>query len=537
MSAPTDLVTDLGTVIERLVPRLLSQVCRDPGSPAYGACDRDWWHYKIRDFPSIILQQAGYTAWLAGRLPAWTGQGAELDPLAAAAARFWNERARRRGAFEEYYPFEQGYPPLAFSTLAVMKLAAADVVGPGDVAGGAAVAARQLLERFESQAANQQVAGLAALAWLRRVFPERVPEAEFARVRERTLALQTGEGWFEEYGGPDLGYLSVTLDCLWDAFDATGDRRYVEAAARGLDCIARYVLPLGGGIGMHNARNTDYILPYGLARFATGTDAQRVPAQRLLRTLYGRVREPAHFVWAIDDRYVAHYAGHSLIRAWQTLANAPAGLPEDAAPAAATDVLLDGAGHYLRAGQPGEGYALIVSLRKGGIFSAGAGERSVADYGWVVEADDGPFVTHWWSAAWQWEREGHVLLVRGRLVPCREHLSSPLKHAVLRGLSALCGRRLIAPLKNRLIFRKAGNGPWFERRLTLAPDAITVDDHITGLTPAARVRPAPRTSKRHVASADSFHREDLALTRGVREERQTQFAHGIFTAKTVYRLA
>ena len=47
--------------------------------------------------------------------------------------------------------------------------------------------------------------------------------SEFEELTKKSLALQNNEGWFYEYGGPDLGYLSVTIDCLWDLFDATKD--------------------------------------------------------------------------------------------------------------------------------------------------------------------------------------------------------------------------------------------------------------------------------------------------------------------------
>src|SRR5205085_6566416 len=119
--------------------------------------------------------------------------------------------------------YEQGYPPLAFSTLAMAKLAAAEVVPVADIAPGLRIAARQLRRRFEAQAANQQVAGLAALAWIDRLLPAEADALRFADLKARTLALQTPEGWFWEYEGPDLGYLAVTLDCLWDLVDATGD--------------------------------------------------------------------------------------------------------------------------------------------------------------------------------------------------------------------------------------------------------------------------------------------------------------------------
>ena len=98
MSAP-DLHGPLLRVAQRWMPRILTQVCRDPTSPLFGCADRNWWHYKIRDFPSIILQQAGYALHEAARLPQWHDQREALEAIAAASARFWNARAQKHYAF------------------------------------------------------------------------------------------------------------------------------------------------------------------------------------------------------------------------------------------------------------------------------------------------------------------------------------------------------------------------------------------------------------------------------------------------------
>ena len=177
----TDLRTPLVTVAQRWLPRILTQVCRDPTSPLYGCADRNWWHYKIRDFSSIILQQAGYALHVAGRLPEWQQESPAFDALAAGSARFWNARAQRHYAFEEYYPWEEGYPPLAFATLAMAKLAHADVLTEEEIRPGLLRAMGQLRARFEDKAANQQVAGLAALAWADKVLPQHADPEAFAR--------------------------------------------------------------------------------------------------------------------------------------------------------------------------------------------------------------------------------------------------------------------------------------------------------------------------------------------------------------------
>ncbi len=504
--------------LNHLLPRLLSQICRDPNSECYGCFDRNWWHYKVRDFPSIILQQGGYALWTAGQV--FPEHKDAFTALAAASARFWNKRAARHGAFEEYYPWEQGYPPLAFSTLAVMKLAAGGAVTRNEVEPGARVAAAQLLSRFESQAANQQVAGLAALAWIQKVFPELVDAAAFASIKQRTLALQHDEGWFEEYGGPDLGYLSVTMDCLWDLYDATQDETYIRAAEKALNYIASFVQASGASIGMHNARNTDYILPYGIARTQGGA--------ALLGRLYANIDNPDHFVHAIDDRYLCHYAGHSLLRGLPLVKEGPTA----GSPATMHEVLWAGSGHHIRCGE----VSSILSLRKGGVLSLFRGKDYASDFGWVVITGDRQHVSHWWSPHWVWTREGQNFTVTGQLVPHVEHLSSPLKHMLLRAGSFVLGRQLIAKLKGKLIFQSELSPYGFKRTVTFESNGARVTVEITGLPADAKVVPAPRASKRHVASADSGHREDVALARGFSVECKQNRSGNAFTAETIYRI-
>ena len=42
--------------IRKKLPLVLTQIDRDRHSKTYGCCDRNFWHLKIRDFPSAILQ-------------------------------------------------------------------------------------------------------------------------------------------------------------------------------------------------------------------------------------------------------------------------------------------------------------------------------------------------------------------------------------------------------------------------------------------------------------------------------------------------
>jgi hypothetical protein len=389
-----------------------------------------------------------------------------------------------------------------------------------EVRAGTAVASRQLQSRFESQAAHQQVAGLAALAWCRKVLPELVSDTKFESLVVRSLALQTKEGWFEEYGGPDLGYLSVTVDCLWDLFDVSGDERFLTAVDHAVACIKLFTAATpAGSIGMHNSRNTDYLVPYGLVRAAL--QRPTTESVELAGRLFGGAGDPAHFFNAVDDRYVCHYIGLSLYRAVRLLEQSPefpAVEPGGSAEAGQPTERLMASGHFLRQTEAGE--KLLVTLRKGGIFSHHAGGGWICDFGWMVEAAGHQFISHWWSEDWQYGQGKSQLWVEGALYKHKDIASTPGRHMALRIASFVAGSRLIGALKKKLIFKKTRSRIVFRRTVKWSSDTIHVVDTFTNLPAGAKFLPAPRSSKRHVASADSFQAEDFQPVKGFGFDRQ-----------------
>lgn len=113
------------------------------------------------------------------------------------------------------------------------------------------------------------------------------------------------------------------------------------------------------------------------------------------------------------------------------------------------------------------------------------------------------------------------MVVEGALFPHSEKLSTPFKHVVLRGLSFVLGRRLIALLKRVLIFKRGGgDAPRLVRRIRRDGQKLEIVDTLAGLRPDDLLTRAPRASKRHVASADSFHAQDLAMHPGVALDEQ-----------------
>jgi len=138
----------------------------------------------------------------------------------------------------------------------------------------------------------------------------------------------------------------------------------------------------------------------------------------------------------------------------------------------------------------------------------------------MVEAAGRQFISHWWSGDWQYGQSRSQLWVEGSLYEHKDIASTPGRHLALRISSFVAGSRLIGALKKKLVFEKARSQIGFRRTLEWSRDTIRVVDTFTNLPVAAKFLPAPRSSKRHVSSADWFHAEDFQRLKGFEVARQ-----------------
>jgi hypothetical protein len=506
-------------ILKNMAPRILSQICRDPGSRFYGSCDRNWWHYKIRDFSSIILQQAGYFLYESSLLPDFAKEAEGFQEYARATVEFWARRAERYGAFEEYYPWERGYPALAFSTLSAAKLIYHMSLDGRQYNPALAKAAKQLLQRSEHLATNQYLAGVAALFYIHKIQPELVNPARVQQKLEGILFRQSPEGWFEEYGGPDLGYLSVAIDCLWDIYDMHPHKQIQEAIGKAV-CFIDSVLIEESSIGQHNARNTDYLVPYGIVRAAFEKNEKLcLPARRVAEKIFGQMDVPEHFVHALDDRYICHYTGHSFARAYALLlengwmrAAETTNAPEQQ--------YFSESGYYI---VKTEKFRAIISARKGGNISVvHANGGTFNDYGKRFEQGRNCYVTNWWGASRARKVEQNSIHIMGDFVKTTEQNSNPLLHLALRCASLILGKSIISVLKQRMIFQRSDSTYGFQREITWQENSLMLVDRVSGIKNASRVKVAPVFSRRHVASADSFNSQNISLFQACRVKREIQ---------------
>ena len=106
------------------IPKILTLCDRNPHSPTYGCCDRNFWQYKIVDFPSGMAQEFVYPLALAyhtdiGSNPFY--QQAAIRDWVEAGILFAAKSAHPDGSCDDYFPFERAGGAAAFSLLACIE--------------------------------------------------------------------------------------------------------------------------------------------------------------------------------------------------------------------------------------------------------------------------------------------------------------------------------------------------------------------------------------------------------------------------------
>lgn len=213
-SQPMDASAYRGPAIDQ-VDRLLSLMDRNRDAETYGCLCRPYWHDKVMDFPSAHQQ--------IGVLPLAIVYGNELEDnpyhgdqriqeLCNAGIRYWQRIQAGDGSFDEHYPREHSLGAVAWTLWAVTE-AVRHLDAPPDITGTVGAAVRFLDANDEpGTLANHQAVAASALvnAADHVEVPDRMIEDRINAVGQ----LQSDEGWFQEYRGPDLGYQSTTISHL-----------------------------------------------------------------------------------------------------------------------------------------------------------------------------------------------------------------------------------------------------------------------------------------------------------------------------------
>jgi hypothetical protein len=285
-----------------LAERILGLGDRDEKRPTHGCFDRHYWCYKLHDLANARYQEAAL--YLSAARPFLRRETLPaVNGLIRAAILHWAARRHGDGSVDEVYPFERSFCATSMSAQAVAE-AWLRLPDPPDV--DFARTGDWLAASDNHEVANQMAGAAVALARIGRI-TGRARYIDSARQKARSIAArQLPGGCYAEYGGPDVGYATITLALLAGYLDTVDD----DDAHASMRACGAFLEAVVDGDGLYDwratSRRTQFLYPSGLAALGS-------PVLDRLATGLGRnvVISP---LW-MDDRYCIPLAADYLLAA------------------------------------------------------------------------------------------------------------------------------------------------------------------------------------------------------------------------------
>lgn len=424
------------------LPRLLSNLDRNPFSPTYGCFHRDYWLDKTSDFPDAVRQFAVHALALvySHEFPGSPYyQQPKIRDWAIAGLDYWASIQHADGSFDEFYPFERGWVgPTAFTTFTSVEaftLLKRDM--PQDVALRVRLAIRRAAyfiaagEAEEDHLANHHAMACLAVWKAYELLGEPDLLEGYQRLWNGFLDYHREEGWAREYDGVDPGYLSATVSFLAKIYQTNPLPEILDVLQKSVEFSSYFAYPNGFFGGSMGSRNTLHFYAHGYEVIGNTIPLAAAVAEKMLIGLSQDKLVPPDI---ISDRYVV-YRVPEFLQAYLDYTPRPANLPPLPYEREPFRRYFPGA-RIFAATLPR--HYVLANLAKGGVvkvFDRVSGDLLFNDCGLLGELDNGQVVTSQWvDPSYSAHGDDTGWSVGGNLnaVPSNK-LFNPLKHILFRG--------------------------------------------------------------------------------------------------------
>ncbi|MEO1590514.1 MAG: hypothetical protein AAFU71_04380 [Cyanobacteria bacterium J06632_22] len=460
------------------IPKILTLQDRNPHSPNYGCFDRNYWQYKIIDFPSGMSQEFVWPLALVYDMPLPDNPYYQKSAIRAwieAGIEFAARSAHPDGSCDDYFPFERAGGAAAFSLLACLESYRLLGLDNPTALKFFETRADWLAHHQESgRLTNHQALIVLCLELAARLLNTDKWEQAIQDRLAQVLSWQDTEGWFQEYEGCDPGYHTLTISCLARVYGFRPREDLKAAIANGVRLVMHFVHPDGSYGGEYTSRNTYNFFPHGFELVGRWMPEALSINDRFLAGLKNGVG-----TCYADDHIVGHHTWNYLL-AWKDFV-------EDrppTKPAQPGRVWLPNARILIDQRQDTK---LYLALNKGGAFKFFRDDRLVfSDTQFSLQVRQGSKLKNAVGhlvGDYQYQVNADQITISGPLGWAKQKQMTPLNLMILRVVMLTVGRffpNLIRKLLQKMLITGKTEAPFrFKRQLSWQGNQWQVQDELT----------------------------------------------------------
>lgn len=517
------------------IPRLLTLMDRKKGFNTYGSCDRPYWRYRSIDFassnnqigalPLALVYKNNYPNNIYYRNP-------KIRDWAIAAMEFLPRTQNPDGTLNETHPYiwvvaATAFPVYAVSQAYMLLKEEVPAASKEIILKGLELSGKWLLTTSETQVVNQESAAAIALYNLYEITrDEKYKKGAEAKIK-RIISSQTEEGWFNEYGGGDIAYLTITICCLARYYKKTLDKDVLNALKKSIAFISYFVHPNGTMGGEYSSRNSEFIIPSGFEIIAKEIPLAAAIADSNIEALRNREIVIPEY---LDNTFLC-FMLHNFFEAYdnyQPREGARASLPCKQ-PGITKYFPLSGNLVVTR-----DNYYLVSGMVKGGVIRIYNPGLFFSDCGFIGKLATGELISSQWldySDKIAFKPQENSITVHGVFHKVNQTLSSPKKMVISRIVMPLIGkfsliRAFICEQLRRLMITRSGNVPIeFGRQILYNKESIKIIDSLQ-LKKNIKLKwlvIEDKFSTRHGSSKEIFQRQELMNIKPIPEDNLIEY--------------
>lgn len=458
-----------------LIPKLLTLQDRNRHSPTYGCFDRNFWHYKIIDFPSGMAQEFVWPLALAYHLDVPGNEYYRSESIrewVRAGIRFAARSAHKDGSCDDYFPFEKAGGATAFSLLACAESYRLMDFDEPEIIEFFIRRTDWLAHHNESgQLTNHQALIVCCIDAVAAITGEtRWEKARQSRLA-RVLEWQNEEGWFQEYEGCDPGYHTLTISLLARVYETTPSPELKESLIRAVRFASEFIHPDGSFGGEYASRNTYNFFPHGFELFGKHHPAALTVNDAWLQGLANGLA-PCH----ADDHILGHHAWNMLLT-WRDYAHERPSI----SPRTTSSINFPNAGLSIHRKGNAE---LYLATNKGGVLRFFKnGECILSDTGISLLMRNGKIAVQHLIDQYSHQEDRDTIQISGTMGWAKQKAMTPLRMIALR-LIMLGGGRfhpdLVRKLLQKVLITGKKTAPFrFTRQITFRDDgSLHISDRV-----------------------------------------------------------
>lgn len=445
------------------IPKLLTLLDRNPHNPTYGCFDRNFWHYKIIDFPSGMAQEFVWPLALAYSTNVPDNpfyQQVVIRDWVEAGILYAARSAHKDGSCDDYFPYERAGGAAAFSLLACIESYTQLGLDNSDALRFFAQRADWLAHHQESgQLTNHQALIVLCLELLSKLLHTSKWDRAVAQRLEQVLSWQNSEGWFQEYEGCDPGYHTLTISCLARIYQHRPDVRLQEALSKAVQLAAQFMHPDGSYGGEYTSRNTYNFFPHGFELVG-----RWMPEALQINNCFLHGLANGFAPCYADDHIIGHHTWNYLLT-WRDFVpdrTQSRERPTDRIWLKSAKILIDRR----------SGTELYLALNKGGVFKLFRNNHLIAsDTQFSLQVLEGRSVRNAIAhliSAYEVQVSEDEIVIRGQLGWAKQKQMTPVNLLILRVVMLTVGRffpNLIRKLLQKMLITGKKNAPFRFKRI------------------------------------------------------------------------